>query len=188
MIVRALEEHGYDSAMLGLSLSYEQDKGKMKAVAERLCFKGGGHNKFLESIVVWLDITATRKWWSQMDTYRHVTKQSSSTMHTLTKRELTKEDFSSRTAQETIDTVNHFIREGDLLSAKDNLPEGFLQRRIVCTNYMTLQRMINQRATHKLEEWQTFIKAILSLTKHPEFLRENNSSMLNSNELLCRKM
>ena len=80
MHVRILEEHGHDSALLGLSLSYDQTPERMPAVAERLRFRGDGHNKFLESILVWLDVTAPRYFWQQFDTYRvGVTKQRQST-------------------------------------------------------------------------------------------------------------
>ena len=83
MNVTVLNEAGYQEALLGLSLSYEQSLDKMPAVAERLAQRDNGHNKFLESIVVWLDVIAPRYWWQEFDTYRiGVSKQSSSTMHT----------------------------------------------------------------------------------------------------------
>jgi len=94
MKVKILDERGYDWALLGLSLSFEQDPADMPRVAQKLAFRGDGHNKFLESIVLWLDITAPRYWWQQFDTYRAgVSKQSASTMHTMTRRALTQEDF-----------------------------------------------------------------------------------------------
>ena len=174
MRIKVLDERGYESALVGLSLSYRQKPEKMPEVARRLALKGGGHNKFLESIVLWLDITAPRYWWQQFDTYRvGVTKQSESTMHTMTKRPLTQGDFEHPIPTEALARLNELIANKDWRQVKWLLPESFLQRRIVCLNYMVLQRMIRQRATHKLEEWRAFIDQVLKQVAHPEFLKED---------------
>lgn len=176
MHVRILEEHGHDSALLGLSLSYDQARERMPAVAERLTFRGDGHNKFLESILVWLDVTAPRYFWQQFDTYRvGVTKQSRSTMHTMTARALAQTDFAHSIPAAHLAHLNRLIDAGDWEAVKHDLPESFEQRRIVCMNYMALQRMIRQRSTHRLQEWQEFITHVLEQSEHPEFLKENDS-------------
>ena len=173
MQVSIIEERGYESAMLGLSLSYNQDPARMPPVAKRLAFKGDAHNKFLESIAVWLDIDAPRYWWQQFDTYRvGVTKQSESTMHTMTKRPLVQGDFEHPIPEMLLEELNGLLEQKDWQTVKWILPEAFLQRRIVCLNYMVLQRMIRQRETHRLEEWRFFIDEILSQAQHPEFLKE----------------
>ena len=79
MKVEILKEAGYDEALLGLSLSYGTTIERAEEVAKKIASKNGGHNKFLESIIMWIDVTAPRYWWSQMDTYRMMTKQSQST-------------------------------------------------------------------------------------------------------------
>jgi hypothetical protein len=173
MKVGILDECGYKFALLGLSLSYEQDPENMVKVAQQLAFRGDGHNKFLESIDLWLDITAPRYWWQQFDTYRAgVTKQSQSTMHTMTRRALTQEDFEYPIPEEFLIRLNNLIAAKDWEGTKRLLPESFLQRRVVKLNYMVLQRMIRQRKTHKLGEWRIFIALILEQVKHPEFLTE----------------
>ena len=173
MRIEVLDERGHEFALLGLSLSYRQDPAKMAAVARRLAGKEGGHNKFLESIVLWLDVTAPRYWWQQFDTYRvGVTKQSESTMHTMTKRPLTQGDFEHRVPAVQLAHLNQLIADKEWKQVKWLLPESFLQRRIVCLNYMALRRMIRQRFTHKLEEWRAFIDQVLSQIAHPEFLEE----------------
>jgi len=92
--IEIVNESGYHAAMLGLSLSYNKSLCAMYDVAKKLYNKDGGHNKFLESIQIWLDIKMPRYWWQEFDTYRvGVTKQSESTVHTVFKRELTQEDF-----------------------------------------------------------------------------------------------
>lgn len=172
MNIKILKECGYEEALLGLSLSYNTDRD-MSVVAEKLADKDGGHNKFLESIVVWLDIDAPRFWWSQCDTYRSgITKQSESTMHTIMKRELTVDDFEdSWLPEESLTIINERIRDKKFDEVKILLPEGFLQRRIVCTNYKTLRAMINQRKTHKLKQWSYFCDAIKNQVAHSELLQ-----------------
>lgn len=171
MKVKVLGEAGYEFALLGLSLSYNMPVKKMQEVADRLASKDGGHNKFLESICVWIDVTAPRYWWQQLDTYRiGVTKQSESTMHTLTKRPLTQDDFDGHLPQATLDRLNELIASKNWKQAKRELPESFLQRRIVCTNYKALRHMRQQRKTHKLPEWHLFLDALDEQLAMPEFL------------------
>jgi len=174
MIVKVLEEHGHDAALLGLSLSYRQEPSRMAGVAARLCFRGDGHNKFLESIVLWLDMTAPRYFWQQFDTYRAgVTKQSESTMHTMTSRALIQADFSHPIPEPHLTHLNRLIADGQWESVKRDLPESFDQRRVVCINYMALQRIIRQRGSHRLSEWADFIVKILDQVEHPEYLKED---------------
>ena len=183
MKVEFIGEAGWNSALLGLGLSFgltsdktlddleseEVAPGQEWPLHERLYRRAwnlarldNGHNKYLESIVVWIDITAPRYFWSQFDTYRVGTsKQSESTMHTIMKRHLTKDDFSDKVRQEIIDILNKMIDEKDFEGVKENLPEGFLQRRIVCTNYKVLRNMYHQRKNHKLKEWRFFCDQIL---------------------------
>ena len=181
MKVKIISESGYKEALLGMGLSFgstspfeinDISEGmwrRLHATAELLAKQDGGHNKFLESIQVWIDIDAPRYWWSQFDTYRvGITKQSESTMHTILKKELTQDDFEGRIHPDVLETVNGCIRAKDFIGAKKNLPEAFLQRRIVCLNYKTLRNIILQRKNHKLkDEWRFFIDSILNQLKYP---------------------
>lgn len=173
---------GVKEALFGLGLSYgktsgmsfdEFDPETMVEVANKLAHRQGGHNKFLESITLWLDITAPRYWWAEFDTYRvGVTKQSESTMHTIMKRELTQDDFAEPINEEFIlfalnvriyrynHTEDPVQREEIFREIKGMLPEGFLQRRIVYLNAKTLQNMYHQRKNHKLKEWREFFACI----------------------------
>ena len=172
MKVKILREAGFEEAMIGISLSYNSD-GDMKRVADKLAHKGEGHGKFLESISVWIDMTSPRYFWSQFDTYRAgVTKQSESTMHTILSRPLTQNDFVVAIPEGFLADINEHIVNKDLRTVKAWLPEGFLQRRIVATNYMSLQRVIRQRRSHKLCEWQDFCDSVIEQAKHPEYLEE----------------
>ena len=175
MKTKLLRVDGFTEAFLGLGLSYGKTAdvmpddsteiwNRMFPVAARLAPLDGGHNKFLESINVWLDITAPLYWWKQFDTYRvGVTKQSESTMHTLGKRKLTSEDFTSHIDGHILDLLNLMVDRGDWKDLNDNLPQGFKQRRIVATNYKVIRHMVAQRKGHKLREWELFIKEMRDL-------------------------
>lgn len=169
--VKKLNECGYDEALYGISLNKNQPIENMARVAQKLCDKDGGHNKFLEHIVVWLEIRAPRYIWQEFDTYRvGVSKSSESTMHTILKRPLTQEDFSSPIGFWQLRRLNKLIRNREFLKLKDELPEGFLQRRMVCVNYKSLRNIINQRKTHRLPHWKMMIELIISQLDHPELL------------------
>ena len=172
MNVQVLKEAGFQQAFTGVSLSYGTTYARAKNVAiKRLYAKDGGHNKFLESIVVWLDITAPRYWWQQFDTYRiGMTKQSESTMHTLLKHPLTQENFSDIIPDTWLEELNKMITEGHLMRAKALLPESFLQRRIVCTNYKSLRNIYTQRKHHRLIEWQDFCDLLYAQLQYPQFI------------------
>jgi len=179
MKVQVINECGYEEALLGISLSFNQELDKMPSVARNLAFKQGGHNKFLESMVVWVDLTAPLYWWTQMATYRVGTSfNSESTMHTLLRTPLTEHMFEGEdTSIAMLSMLNSFRSEKDLVKLKQHLPCSFLQRRIMTTNYKTLQNMVNQRSTHKMIEWHTFIQAILDGVEHPHFLWEGSNNV-----------
>lgn len=184
MKVTVLEEHGYDIALRGMAYSYkdralepdpwwegQREKAQRRAVL--LAHKDGGHNKFLRQIGVWMDVEASRAWWSEFDTYGVGTvRQSESTMHTLSKRAPTFDDFEEDTPEFTviafIEMWHHY--KSDVTALKCALPEGFLQRRIVSTNYAALRNILWQREGHRLRYWQVFREAVLAQVEHPELL------------------
>lgn len=195
MKITILSEHGYTEALFGLGMSHgvtavvdelgddvEMWRPRMGEVSKKLAGKGLGHDKFLETIQVILDIAAPRYWWQEFDTYRvGTTKQSESTMHTIVKREFSQEDFEQAKPQATLDrlnalrsaflfTTNREMMEELFLTLKDELPEGFLQRRIVSTNYKTLQNIIRQRAHHRLPQWKQLVAHLKENLQHPELL------------------
>jgi hypothetical protein len=149
--------------------------------SKSLSGKGGGHDKFLRSIGVWLYIQAPRSFWSEFDTYQvGVTKNSSSTMHTLDKRSVTLDDFSVGTSLEAVEMFNNCLFEykdstspyfKDITRLKENLPEGWLQERQIATNYAALQNIINQRYKHRLRYWRQFCTDIVAQVEHPELLK-----------------
>lgn len=183
MEVKIVQEAGYPAAVTGIGLSFGvKDSDRLEKVALKLADKDGGHNKFLESLQVWMLIDAARYWWQEFDTYRvGTTKQSESTIHTICRTMLSQKDFEYEILPATIeylnDLINRYNNETDTIVKKDlfnkikaNLPEGYLQTRMVCTNYKTLRNMIWQRRNHKLQEWHTFIDALKEQIEFPEIL------------------
>ncbi len=143
--------------------------------------------KFLESIDVWIFTQASRDFWSEFDTYRvDMTKQSSSTMHTLSKRTVTMADFEEGTSEISCEALNDALANyhysciskdtnpskeyHNVSILKKNLPEGWLQERVVKTSYKTLKWILEQRDGHRLEQWKQFKTDILTQLEHPEFI------------------
>lgn len=148
-------------------------------LAQRLIKAGSEHCKFLRQIHVWADFDMPRYWWSEFDTYHHNTKNSTSTMHRLlnTKQPITPDLFV--TCKEDQDVMlmvicrleqmrQEYLETKDiniLVRAKRLLPEGFLQKRTVDTNYAEIRNVYFQRKSHRLkEEWNdVFCKWVESL-------------------------
>lgn len=180
------EEAGYKSAMLGISKSKKQPLRNMPALAEKLAPMDAGHNKFMESIIIWADVRAPRYWWQEADTYRLATKQSESTMHTLVAEIKHFETDSTDSIQKDVFIRQNFeigsicpdqfdrlvihAKDDDIEKLKANLPEGFMQARVWCFCYKTFKNMILQRRTHRLPQWHQFLEALYDQIDHPELL------------------
>jgi hypothetical protein len=181
-----------DSRMATIGIDYKNEKDTFFWTQERYtkavhrCLKQahmqGGHNKFLESITVWLYIQASRDFWQEFDTYRAgITKQSSSTMHTLDKRAVTYLDFEIGTHPDSINIFNLCLTNykdekhpayKDISTLKKNLPEGWLQERQITTNYKVLQHIYRQRKNHRLKQWKQVIEDLLIQLDHPYLIKE----------------
>lgn len=169
--VTVLEEAGYDSAMLGLSYNKDQPIKNMPTLAKKLCQHDGGHNKFLEQIMLWLEVRAPRYWWQEADTYRLSSKSSQSTMHTILNNELRPEQFEcGRVELRYMSFLNELLIKGELIELKRFLPEGFMQKRMWMMSYKTLRNIILQRKNHRLPHWPRWIESIVEQIKHPELL------------------
>lgn len=184
MKIEILNEAGYESALFGLGLSYgltcdkdfidfcenkEQIKEKMKQVSLKLYNKDGGHNKFLESIMVWVKIDAPLFWYSQLDTYRIGTKQSTSTMHTLLNTPFTQYMFEQPIPNMIINYLEQLRQEKEFKILRSLLPSSFIQTRLCCYSYKTLRNILHQRKNHKLDQWKYFCSYIYKNCKHPEY-------------------
>ena len=162
-------------------------------LCKKLCKAGPSHRKFMRMITVIVDITAPLHWWKQMDTYTSGKVQNStSTMHTITRKHLSMEDFAVNYINEdsisldmmmrnTIDYINKLIDTYNMESTTaaekaalwraiiDILPSSYMQRRMVFLSYETLANIYNQRKGHKLAEWKEFLEWIEKLP-YSEFI------------------
>lgn len=183
---------------------FDTEYGPMKAefaigendlkLMQQLCKAGSDHRKFLRMINVTADITAPLYWWKEYDTYKVGTVANScSTMHKLTAKEFTLDDFSCEhlmrdaegwnieeeyaegesplAALEYTIAVLNFYRKR-YLETKDKrywwqliqlLPSSYNQRRTVQLNYEVLLNMYHSRKNHKLDEWVNFCKWVETL-------------------------
>lgn len=159
------------------------------SLMRRLAKAGTDHRKFMRMLPVYVRITAPLYWWKEFDTYKVGTVANScSTMHKITAKEFTLEDFS--TEQLTCDAFSleaiindlNIFRERyinyDLLPQKVNdefsrkdywwniiqlLPSSYNQTRNVMMNYEVLANIYKSRRGHKLDEWRDFCKWIEEL-------------------------
>ena len=140
---------------------------------------GTDHRKYMRMIVVYMDIIAPFYWWKEFSTYKvGVTCNSCSTMHKLTAKEFSLNDFSceklnatsTKNLVETINLLNEYRL--DYLETKDKdiwynmiqlLPSSYNQKRTILLNYEVLANMYHSRKNHKLDEWIDFCKVIKEL-------------------------
>lgn len=158
------------------------------SLMRRLIRAGSSHRKFLRQIFVSVDITAPRYWFAEFDTYKvGTTANSCSTMHKITEKEFTLDDFSHEhlisraldTLQATVDALNAY--RSDYIQTKDKiawwqliqlLPQSYNQKRTVTMTYENLLNMVNQRRGHKLDEWHDFCDWVFTLPYAEELLKE----------------
>ena len=161
-----------------------------KALSEKLQKAGPEHAKHLRMIMVWADISAPRYWWQEADTYRSgVEKLSCSTMHTITKKEFTIDDFEHD--DNYMSTLSAGLNASEMenwremwLSLSDdpekqkevwrtliqNLPQSYIQKRTVMMSYAALRNIVRQRKGHKLKEWKQFIDWAYTLPYAPKLI------------------
>ena len=149
---------------------------------------GPEHRKFLRQIYVAFDITLPRYVWSEFDTYSNVTKNSCSTMHKLFKKNysITLEQFMynyndsdiliptlarlNRLSTDYFKAPTQVQKDSILRRAKAILPEGFLQKRTVSTNYEQLRNIYRQRINHRLPCWRKICEEFKKLPYGEEFI------------------
>ena len=153
---------------------------------KKLCKAGTDHRMFMRMIVVYVDVTAPLYWFKEMDTYKVGTvRNSCSTMHKITEKEFTLDDFSHEhlivaslnSLKRTIDDLNS-CRDGYLnedISKNPEwkkevwwqiiqlLPSSYNQKATLMLNYEVLANIYHSRKNHRLDEWCDFCKWIETL-------------------------
>lgn len=190
MLVKVLKECGYEEALFGLGLSYGKtfvdhetclqrsgddvvpySPADMERTAHCLAGLGGGEDKFLRQICIWVYIKAPMFWWKQMDTYKVATvAQSESQMHTLMKTPITNDNFEYGLPEHLISHFENLRQSGNFRQLENDLSQGWLQGRVVSLNYAVLGNIIWKRKSHKLQEWKKFCGWMSQQIKHPELL------------------
>ena len=160
---------------------------------KRLAKAGTDHRKFMRMIVVYVDVTAPLYWWKEFDTYKVGTvRNSCSTMHKITEKEFTLDDFSHEhlltsditekgtslgLMKDIIDILNTYRNE--YLKSKDKtywwqliqlLPTSYNQRATLMLNYEVLANIYHSRRNHKLDCWVDFCKWIETLPYAKELI------------------
>ena len=143
---------------------------------------GAEERKFLRMIHVSVDITAPTLWWIEFDTYKVGTvANSTSTMHRLGSRLLTREDFMTDSWNEfnatQLDYLNGLVSQWKETGNKDiwrklvqDLPRSFKYTRTIDLNYEVILTMLHQRRRHKLDEWsEDFCRWALTLPHMADF-------------------
>lgn len=130
---------------------------------------GLGEDKNLRFIQVQFIAEASRYWWTEMDTYHFVERQSQGTLHCMRKfnYDLVKDPFIDPIIWDRfIEIVEEFKSnpsEENRMRFKANLPEGFILTSHLTTNYATLKTIFSQRHSHPLPEWGVFCQFISDL-------------------------
>ena len=158
---------------------------------KKLVKAGTDHRKFMRMIVVYADITAPLYWWKEADTYKVGTvRNSCSTMHKITAKEFTLDDFShehlNKETKIMLENVINYlnisrdcynsIKRTRIMSSEDCmlkksywwqiiqlLPSSYNQKATLMLNYEVLANMYHSRKAHRLDEWVEFCKWIESL-------------------------
>lgn len=149
------------------------------ALALKLIKAGSDHSKFMRQIFISMDITAPLYWWKEFDTYKVGTvSNSTSTMHTIHKTEITPELFSveklDKDSHEIFSDYCYYLEHlrSEYIKTKDKdiwdqliqmLSSSFNQTRTVTLNYAVASNIYPSREFHKLSEWREFCKVIDSL-------------------------
>ncbi|HBF36293.1 MAG TPA: hypothetical protein DDW50_03130 [Firmicutes bacterium] len=173
-----LSDTVFDDASGALVTLGENDR----KLAITLVTSGSDHRKFLRQIFVSMDIVAPDYWWKEMDTYKVGTAaNSTSTMHKLTSRTLTGDDFSwddlTPFREELMGHLNDLISRFKELTKNNetdqakkiwrqliqDLPMSFLYTRTWTGNYENLRNIYHARSNHKLSEWHDFCRVLESL-------------------------
>ena len=165
----------------------ENDLGLMK----KLYKAGSSHRKYARQIYVGMDITTNHTVWSQLDTYKVGTvRNSGSKMHRIHVKSFSPGDFSHEGISEVGGyALEHFNKTLLVLEALrvsfnethekkywramiDILPMGYNLRATVTLNYENIFNIIDQRAGHKMYEWDCLISVFKTLPYVKEIIGE----------------
>jgi transposase-like protein len=71
-----------------------------------------------------------------------------------------------------ISYMRKILNRGNLHDIKVALPEGFIQTRVVATNYKAIRNIYYQRINHRMKWWKTNLTDMLTQLAYPEFIEK----------------
>lgn len=141
---------------------------------------GAGHNNWLKSVIVQMDVEAPQYVWMQIERYQFFTIISSqSKMHRLTRMNLGYgflDGCYSSGAKENAELFISLYKKGncDIEDMLNNVPMGLELTAGISTNYMCLRNMYHQRKNHRLKFWtEVFCPWVESLPMAKELICGN---------------
>lgn len=195
-VVSNVNVYGLDESMLG-SRSLTKFEAPASADQTNNAGRPGGHDSFLNGIIVQFDLTLSNKAWVQAERYQFLDFVSSeSTIQRITGFDLDqayneyvdprivaimKEKVSAYNELQA--DITSLAQEGkDVTTLKDvanqkyleiiySNPAGFLLSARMTTNYRQLRKIYRQRKDHRLPEWRAFCDWIETLP-HSEYLTD----------------
>jgi len=213
MDFQTLDVQGFDSALRGMRNPLKSyDKADSEWVLDyggehfhigsndyklaKGLWKGGTeHRKWMRQVIVWVEITAPRYWWSEFDTYKIGTSANSeSTMHTILKEDFNLSEFEwpnfDNGDWDIMAAFNDYVDVIKIVRDRANeaygekkeyyqqmlkamLPESFLQKRTICLNYEVLATMYHQRKNHRLPQWSRDFVSWIKTLPYNEFITGN---------------
>lgn len=139
----------------------EEEYQKHVRRAVKLANAGAGHNNFLKSVIVQMDVEAPQYVWMQIERYQFFTIISSqSKMHRLLQMDLKGQFLDGCFDSTSYNNIKGWIElykqeKCDLEDVLNNVPMGLELAAGISTNYLCLQNMIKQRRDHRLKFWNT---------------------------------
>ena len=196
MKVEVIRVEGLDIACEAVRLSFNSKPNEVRIkssqdinlwesdveLIKKLIVSGDSHSKVMRMATVWLDLTMPRYWWSEADQCKvgFVTMSESTAHKLLDNLKAGRVDIESNFeyTDSSKDAVQWMLEEmivqanegASTEELKQMLPESFLQRRIVCTNYQTLRHIYFDRRNHRLPIWHKFLDELLRQLPFPEFV------------------
>lgn len=182
MLVERVEVYGFEDSVR--ASKYPMSVNVIKCTDEitqtvlnlALSKMGGGHDNFLNGIIVQFDLTFSIKAWVEAKRYHFLDFVSSqSTMHRITKMDIEKQcneyvhPATINVVESLLEIYNQDPTPDNYLKLLYNIPTGLRYTARMTTNYRQLKTIYAQRKNHRLPEWREFCKWIETLP-HSEFI------------------
>jgi hypothetical protein len=161
------------TSLAKLDSSYETDTLGYKdcKLLSGLVQRGDSHGKAIRLVEVKVRLVGNDRFCNQLDTYKVDTVRcSSSTMHTILKRPLTQDDFSTPLPEFYIEYLNTLRANKDFKTLVDSLPMGYLYTSVYKFNYQTLRRIYLDRKGHRYDYWLEFLSWVDTLPWSKELI------------------